>query len=80
MTAAGGDEGEGVIFSFNPATPTPTPTATPYTDPGEFPNLTLFHVRIIRQGAAWAPDAGSQWDHLIWDDTQGWRAPLRCRV
>ena len=27
MTASGGDNGEGVIFSFNPATPTPTPTA-----------------------------------------------------
>ena len=31
MTASGGDNGEGVIFSFNPPppSPTPTPTATP---------------------------------------------------
>jgi uncharacterized repeat protein (TIGR03803 family) len=36
MTAAGGDEGEGVIFSFNPATPTPTPTATPTPTPSNF--------------------------------------------
>src|SRR5262249_58755471 len=26
MTAAGGDSGEGVVFSINPAAPTPTPT------------------------------------------------------
>ena len=35
MTAAGGNEGEGVIFSLNPAAPTPTPTATSTPDSGE---------------------------------------------
>jgi len=35
MTAAGGDNGEGVIFSINPAAPTPTPTATSTPDSGE---------------------------------------------
>jgi uncharacterized repeat protein (TIGR03803 family) len=29
MTAHGGDNDQGLIFSFNPAAPTPTPTATP---------------------------------------------------
>jgi uncharacterized repeat protein (TIGR03803 family) len=42
MTAAGGDEGEGVIFSFNPATPTPTPTATPTPTPANFQTLLSF--------------------------------------
>jgi uncharacterized repeat protein (TIGR03803 family) len=43
MTASGGDEGEGVIFSFNPATPTPTPTATPTATPANFQTLFSFH-------------------------------------
>jgi uncharacterized repeat protein (TIGR03803 family) len=42
MTAAGGDEGEGVIFSFNPATPTPTPTGTPTPTPANFQTLLFF--------------------------------------
>jgi uncharacterized repeat protein (TIGR03803 family) len=42
MTAAGGDEGEGVIFSFDPATPTPTPTATPTPTPANFQTLFSF--------------------------------------
>jgi len=42
MTAAGGAEGEGVIFSFNPATPTPTPTATPTATPTNFQTLFSF--------------------------------------
>jgi len=42
MTASGGDEGEGVIFSFNPATPTPTPTATPTPTPANFETLFSF--------------------------------------
>jgi uncharacterized repeat protein (TIGR03803 family) len=40
MTASGGDEGEGVIFSFNPSTPTPTPTAT--ATPANFQTLFSF--------------------------------------
>ena len=42
MTASGGDNGEGVIFSFNPATPTPTPTATPTAMPANFQTLFSF--------------------------------------
>ena len=42
MTASGGDNGEGVIFSFNPATPTPTPTATPTATPANFQTLFSF--------------------------------------
>ena len=42
MTASGGDNGEGVIFSFNPATPTPTPTATPTAVPANFQTLFSF--------------------------------------
>jgi len=40
MTAAGGDEGEGVIFSFNPTTP--TSTATPSPTPANFQTLFSF--------------------------------------
>ena len=42
MTASGGDNGEGVVFSFNPATPTPTPTATPTPTPANFDTLFSF--------------------------------------
>jgi uncharacterized repeat protein (TIGR03803 family) len=42
MTAAGGDNGEGVIFSFNPATPTPTPTPTATATPTPANFQTLF--------------------------------------
>ena len=42
MTAAGGDEGEGVIFSFNPSTPTATPTATPTSTPANYNVLDSF--------------------------------------
>jgi uncharacterized repeat protein (TIGR03803 family) len=42
MTAAGGNEGEGVIFSFDPPSPTPTPTATPTATPANFETLFSF--------------------------------------
>ena len=42
MTAAGGDNGEGVIFSFDPATPTPAPTATATPTPANFQTLFSF--------------------------------------
>ena len=42
MTAAGGDDGEGVIFSFNLTTPTPTPIATATPTPGNFQTLFSF--------------------------------------
>ena len=42
MTAHGGDNDQGVIFSFNPATPTPTPTATPGCTPANYQALYAF--------------------------------------
>ena len=41
MTASGGDDDEGVVFSFDPSAPTPTPTATP-TPPPNFDTLFSF--------------------------------------
>jgi uncharacterized repeat protein (TIGR03803 family) len=41
MTVSGGEDDEGVIFSFVPTTPTPTPTATP-TPPPNFDTLFSF--------------------------------------
>ena len=48
MTASGGDNGEGVVFSFDPAAPTPTCTATPTSGSSE---------RVVLSFNPAAPDA-----------------------
>ena len=42
ITALGGDNDQGVIFSFDPATSTPTPTATPACTPANYQALYTF--------------------------------------
>jgi uncharacterized repeat protein (TIGR03803 family) len=44
ITALGGDNDQGVIFSFNPATPTATPACTP----AKLPSLRHFSVFTTR--------------------------------
>jgi len=60
ITAHGGDNNQGVIFSFNPATSTPTPTATPACTPANYQALYAFcvhhqRVRSRMDDSHWIP-------------------------
>ena len=51
---------KGVIFSFNPAAPTPTPTATPACTPANYQVLDAFLCSPPEGcGAAWTTHTGS---------------------